>query len=69
MERGRAGGGEEMGTEGTVESFPEVVKGVRSRTSGKSTRMLFLEAYCPKWTERLMWRARTGGGWRTKLSI
>ncbi len=29
---------------GTVERFPEVVKGVRSSTSGKMTRMLFLAA-------------------------
>ena len=45
VERGRVGGGDEMGAEASVESLPEVVKGVRSRTSGKTTRMLFFDAY------------------------
>ena len=53
---------EEMGKEGEVESMPEVVYGVRSSTSGKCTRAVFLEAYAPKWTERLRCNASTGGG-------
>jgi hypothetical protein len=44
VERGRDGGGEDIGTEGTVESLPEVVNGVRSRSSWKTTQTLFLEA-------------------------
>src|SRR6266702_4022185 len=58
---------EEMGKEGEVESMPEVVYGVRSSTSGKCTRAVFLEAYAPKWTERLRCNASTGGGWLRKL--
>lgn len=54
---------EEMGNEGVVESMPEVVYGVRSRTSGKWTRAVFLEAYAPKWTERFRCNASTGGGY------
>lgn len=34
--------GNEMGTEGTVESWPEVVYGVKSRISGKRTLHVFL---------------------------
>jgi hypothetical protein len=63
VERRRDGGGEEMGTEGTVDSLPEVVNGVRSRISGKRTRTVFFDAYWPKWTDRLMCSARTGGGY------
>lgn len=44
VERGWAGGGEDIGKDGTVERFPDVVKGVRSSSSGKCTRMLFLDA-------------------------
>lgn len=42
-----AGGGEgvDIALVGTVERLPEVVKGVRSRTSGKNTLILFLAAY------------------------
>ena len=47
MLRGIEGGGVEMGMEGTVERFPDVVKGVRSRISGKIIRTLFLAAYWP----------------------
>ena len=54
---------EEIGNEGEVESMPEVVYGVRSRSSGKCTRAVFLEAYAPKWTERLRCNASTGGGY------
>lgn len=36
---------EERGDEGMVESAPEVVKGVRSRISGKRTAQVFLEAF------------------------
>ena len=53
---------EEMGNEGEVESMPEVVKGVRSSTSGKCTRAVFLDAYAPKWRERFRCNASTGGG-------
>jgi hypothetical protein len=53
---------EEIGIEGEVESMPEVVNGVRSSTSGKSTRTVFLDAYVPKCTERLRCSASTGGG-------
>lgn len=52
MAEGRDGGAlvdplawEERGDEGTVESAPEVVKGVRSRISGKRTAQEFLEAF------------------------
>ena len=38
------GGGVEREEVGTVERFPDVVNGERSRTSGKRTRMLFLAA-------------------------
>jgi hypothetical protein len=55
-------GCEEMGYEGEVESMPEVVNGVKSRTSGKSTRAEFLDAYTPKCMERLRCSASTGGG-------
>ena len=43
------GGGEgvEMELVGTVERLPEVVYGVKSRISGKFTRMVFLAAYWP----------------------
>ena len=51
-----------MGNEGEVESMPEVVNGVRSSTSGKCTRALFLDAYVPKCRERLRCNASTGGG-------
>ena len=40
----RSGGGCEMGLFGLVESLPDVVKGVRSRISGKSIRQVFLLA-------------------------
>ena len=53
---------EEIGNEGEVESMPEVVNGVRSSTSGKCTRAVFLDAYVPKCTERLRCSASTGGG-------
>lgn len=42
-----AGEGVDIALVGTVERLPEVVKGVRSRTSGKNTLILFLAAYCP----------------------
>lgn len=45
VERGIDGGGDEMGIDGTVDRFPDVVNGVKSRTSGKTTRMAFLAAY------------------------
>lgn len=45
VERSRAGAGVEMADVGIVERLPEVVKGVRSRTSGKMIRTLFFEAY------------------------
>jgi len=45
--RGIDGGGVEIGIEGTVDRFPEVVKGVKSRISGKRIRTLFLAAYWP----------------------
>lgn len=38
VERGIEGGGEDIGAEGVVDNWPEVVYGVRSSTSGKSTR-------------------------------
>lgn len=41
----RGGGvqeGDEMGAEGEVESWPEVVNGVKSRCSGKRIRHVFL---------------------------
>lgn len=47
MERGRAGGGEDMGESGVVERRPEVVKGVRSRNSGNTTWQLFLDTPNP----------------------
>ena len=40
----REGAGVEMASVGTVERFPDVVYGVRSRTSGKITWIGFLEA-------------------------
>ena len=43
-DRGIGGGGEDMGTDGDVESFPEVVYGVRSSNSGKSRRQVFFVA-------------------------
>ena len=43
-DRGIGGGGDDMGTDGDVESFPEVVYGVRSSNSGKSTRQVFFVA-------------------------
>jgi hypothetical protein len=55
-------GCEEIGNEGEVESMPDVVNGVRSSTSGKCTRAVFLDAYVPKCTERLRCSASTGGG-------
>ena len=55
-------GWEDIGNEGEVESMPEVVNGVRSSTSGKCTRAVFLDAYVPKCTERLRCSASTGGG-------
>ena len=55
-------GCEEIGIEGEVESMPEVVNGVRSSTSGKCTRAVFLDAYVPKCTERLRCNASTSGG-------
>ena len=47
MLRGTLGGGVEMGIEGTVDRFPEVVNDVRSRISEKAIRTLFFIAYCP----------------------
>ena len=44
VERGGCGGGVDNDDVGMVERLPEVVKGVRSRTSENTTRMLFLEA-------------------------
>jgi len=43
------GGGDGVDIElvGTVERLPEVVKGVKSRTSGKYTRIVFFDAYWP----------------------
>lgn len=43
------GGGEGVDIElvGTVDKLPEVVYGVRSSTSGKSTRMVFFAAKLP----------------------
>lgn len=60
--RGMEGGGVDMGMDGTVESCPEVVNGVRSSISGNSIRTLFLDAYWPKCTERFKCSASTGGG-------
>ena len=60
---------EEMGEEGKVESMPEVVYGVRSSTSGKCTRAVFLEAYAPKWRERFRCNASTGGGCACVLNV
>ena len=45
--RGILGGGVEMGLEGTVDRFPEVVKDVRSRISGKVIWTVFFTAYWP----------------------
>jgi hypothetical protein len=47
VERGMDGGGDEMGIDGTVDKFPDVVNGVRSSSSGKTIRMAFLAAYWP----------------------
>lgn len=44
VDRGKVGGSEEIGTEGTVERLPEVVKGVRSSISGKTIRTEFFIA-------------------------
>ena len=46
--RSEAGGdGVEMALVGTVDKLPDVVKGVKSKTSGKWTFIVFLEANCP----------------------
>jgi hypothetical protein len=42
--KGGRGGLCEIGLLGLRESLPEVVSGVRSRTSGKTTRHVFFEA-------------------------
>lgn len=42
VDRGGKGDGVESESVGTVDRFPDVVKGVKSRTSGKRTRILFL---------------------------
>lgn len=47
VDRGKVGAGEQMGTEGTVERLPEVVKGVRSSISGKTIRTEFFIANWP----------------------
>lgn len=54
VDRGSGGGGVDMAEVGTVERFPDVVYGVRSRTSGKIRRTVFLDAYCPKCTDRFI---------------
>jgi hypothetical protein len=46
----RGGGeaaGEDIGAEGDVESCPEVVKAVKSRSSGNITRQVFLMPEVP----------------------
>jgi hypothetical protein len=45
VERGMAGCGVDIADVGMVERLPEVVYGVRSRTSGNISFMVFLEAY------------------------
>lgn len=58
------GWGEEIGYDGIVESWPEVVYGVRSRTSGNITRQEFLlECPLPKCIDRFKCNARTRGGY------
>lgn len=44
VEHGTVRGGVEMAEVGTMERLPEVVKGVRSRTSGKMVWTVFLVA-------------------------
>jgi hypothetical protein len=44
VERGCEGDGVDIADVGTVERFPEVVYGVKSRTSGKIRQTLFLDA-------------------------
>lgn len=46
------GCGEDIGIEGTVDSSPEVVHGVRSNSSGYVTLQPFLVAACPQKDER-----------------
>ncbi len=41
------GEGVDIAHVGSVERLPDVVNGVRSRTSGKCTRMVFFAAYWP----------------------
>lgn len=41
------GEGVDIAQVGSVERLPDVVKGVKSRTSGKCTRMVFFAAYWP----------------------
>lgn len=44
---GGGGEGVEMALVGTVDKLPDVVNGVKSKTSGKWTFMVFLDANCP----------------------
>ena len=41
------GDGVEMALVGTVDKLPDVVYGVKSKTSGKWTFIVFLDANCP----------------------
>ena len=59
---GGGGDGVEMALVGTVDKLPDVVKGDKSKTSGKWTFIEFLDAKCPKCIDRLRCKARTGGG-------
>lgn len=55
--------GDEMGTEGDVDSWPEVVYGVRSRTSGKLTLHVFLCVAYDVCRDLFRCSTSTGGGY------